>query len=313
QQTQVATVIPYYQRFMQRFPDIEALADAPLDAVLHCWTGLGYYARARNLHACAKLIQREHQGQFPRDFAQVLALPGIGRSTAGAILALADNQRHAILDGNAKRVLARYHAVAGWPGKTAVANQLWVYAERHTPTKQVAAYTQAIMDLGATVCTRVKPACPDCPLQTDCAANQQGRQADYPGKKPAKTLPVRKTRLLILRHGNQVLLQQRPPTGIWGGLWSFPEAADNNAVNTHCKNRFKIERSQPWPVRRHTFSHFHLDYEPVTVDGSPINRVAEHPDECWYDLTSPPALGVAAPVKQLLTELKKELVNDPHG
>ena len=196
QQTQVATVIPYFERFMTRFPDVVALADAPADEVLHHWSGLGYYARARNLHAAARQVRDEHGGVFPRTLDAVLALPGIGRSTAGAILALADHQRHAILDGNVKRVLARFHAVAGWPGKTAVANALWEHAEQHTPDREVAQYTQAMMDLGATVCTRSKPACDHCPLAEGCIARAEGTAALYPGKRKPPKRPLRTCRML---------------------------------------------------------------------------------------------------------------------
>lgn len=306
QQTQVATVIPYYEKFMQRFPDVLALAESTQDEVLHYWTGLGYYARARNLHRAARQIRDQHNGQFPDEFAAVAELPGIGRSTAGAILALARHQRHAILDGNVKRVLARYHAVAGWPGKPAVAQQLWVYAEQHTPDNAVAAYTQAIMDLGATVCTRSKPACALCPLQTGCRARAAGSQADYPGKKPAKTLPVRYTHLLLFVQAGRVLLRRRPATGVWGGLWSFPEAAVVTEIAAIAQaHGLDFQGIETWPQQRHTFSHFHLDYVPLRIDAR-IAAVREAPDECWYDLHQPPALGLPAPVKNLLDALRAE-------
>ena len=207
QQTQVATVIPYFERFMARFPDLASLASADLDQVLHLWTGLGYYARARNLHRAAGVIVAEHGGRFPTDFEAVLALPGIGRSTAGAILAQACDQRHAILDGNVRRVLARHRAIEGWPGQKAVENTLWALAEELTPAEDVADYTQAIMDLGATVCTRSQPRCAACPLAEDCQARAAGRQADFPGRRPRKALPERHTRMLLLRDAEgQVLL-----------------------------------------------------------------------------------------------------------
>ena len=186
QQTQVRTVIPYYQRFMQAFPDLRALAAAPLDQVLHHWSGLGYYARARNLHRAAQRIRDDHAGRFPEDIEVVMRLPGIGRSTAGAVLSLACGQRHAILDGNVKRVLARFHAVEGWPGKTAVLEQLWALAEAATPQRDVAAYNQAMMDLGATLCRRGTPECPSCPLQSDCRACKLGRQSEFPAPRPRR-------------------------------------------------------------------------------------------------------------------------------
>ena len=226
QQTQVQTVIPYYERFMQSFPDLQSLADADIDAVLQHWSGLGYYARARNLHKAAGAIRDNFAGEFPTAFDDVVELPGIGQSTAGAILAIAGNQRHAILDGNVKRVLARHAAVAGWPGKTDVSKQLWALAEARTPQQRVADYTQAIMDLGATLCTRSKPNCAACPVASDCAARIADDVAAYPGRKPKKAKPLRQTTMVIAVNGAAVFLQRRPPVGIWGGLWSLPEVVD---------------------------------------------------------------------------------------
>lgn len=201
QQTQVATVIPYFERFMARFPDVRTLADAPLDAVLAHWSGLGYYSRARNLHRAAQQIRDRHGGVFPEDMDAIAALPGIGRSTAGAILAQALGQRHAILDGNVKRVLTRHRAIAGWPGQSAVERRLWEIAEAETPHARVADYTQAIMDLGAMVCTRARPRCGACPVADDCAARAAGTVSRYPAPKPRKTLPVRQTRMLLVTNG----------------------------------------------------------------------------------------------------------------
>ncbi|MGB1141418.1 MAG: A/G-specific adenine glycosylase, partial [Halioglobus sp.] len=226
QQTQVKTVIPYFERFMAAFPDVDALAGAPEDEVLHLWTGLGYYARARNLHRAAKQVAFELGGTFPDSIEGLQALPGVGRSTAGAIASIALAQRASILDGNVKRVLARLHRVAGWPGQSAVHNQLWDIAEHYTPTARCADYTQAMMDLGATLCTRSKPACALCPMANDCEANAAGDQTDYPGKKPKKALPVRATHFLVLRNRDgDIWLEKRPAEGIWGGLWCFPEVA----------------------------------------------------------------------------------------
>jgi len=304
QQTQVATVIPFYNRFMARFPTVQELAGASEDQVLHHWSGLGYYARARNLHAAAQQIVARHAGVFPETFEAVLALPGIGRSTAGAILALACGQHHPILDGNVKRVLARYHAIAGWPGRADVLKILWAHAESCTPVEQVAAYTQAIMDLGATVCTRGKPACPQCPLAADCRARQAGQQAAYPAPRPKKALPLRTVTMLLLcnEHG-EILLEKRPPAGIWGGLWSFPElaaAADAGAVWQQATG-ISYRQLETWPVLRHTFTHFQLEITPLlaaVVHES--GRVMEGTDRVWYNTSQSNERGLAAPVKQLL-------------
>ncbi len=306
QQTQVATVIPYFQRFMARFPDITALAAAPLDEVLHLWTGLGYYARARNLHRAAGILHEQHGGKFPLDITAVQTLPGIGRSTAAAILALSSNQRHAILDGNVKRVLSRFHAIEGWPGKQDVEQRLWAMAEQHTPAQRVAHYTQAIMDLGATLCTRAAPACVWCPLHDGCTAYAQGRMADFPTPKPRKALPVRAITLLMLRDSRDgILLVQRPPAGIWGGLWSFPECPADEDIETWCVRHlgYRITASETWPALRHTFSHFHLDITPVHARAREINGIMEGRNAIWYNPASPKALGLAAPVQRLLTQL----------
>ena len=226
QQTQVATVIPYFERFTGRFPTLAELASADLDEVLHHWTGLGYYARGRNLHKAARVVVADHQGELPRCVEVLQSLPGIGRSTAGAIAAIAYGIRAPILDGNVKRVLTRFHAVAGYPGVPAVARTLWQLADQHTPARRVADYTQAIMDLGATVCVRNGPSCHRCPIQTGCEALEAGVVDAYPGKKPRKNKPVRAARLFVLHDGRGgCLLEQRPENGIWGGLWTPPERA----------------------------------------------------------------------------------------
>lgn len=308
QQTQVAAVIPYYRRFMQRFPDVHTLAAAPVDAVLYQWSGLGYYARARNLHKTAQQVVGEYDGQFPTTLAAMQALPGIGRSTAGAILSLAQGQCATILDGNVKRVLARYAAIAGWPGQTQVAKQLWALAEQLTPQQQTAAYNQAMMDLGATICTRTHPACTRCPLQSDCQAYAQANWADYPGKKPRKALPVRTVQLLVIKDPNGcVLLEKRPPQGIWGGLWSLPEVPSGQdpirwLTNYHLG---MVAWQRDWPVRRHTLSHFHLDMTPREYQlACPPHRVLEANHQVWSLPEQLGVRGVAAPISRLLQEIQ---------
>ncbi len=310
QQTQVATVIPYFESFMQRFPDIQTLARASQDEVLLHWAGLGYYSRARNLHKAARQINELHQSVFPRDYEQVLALPGIGPSTAGAILAQSLGQRHAILDGNVKRVLARHQAIDGWPGQTAVTKQLWQWAEKYTPRDNVADYTQAIMDLGATLCSRSSAKCEPCPLSGSCLALQSGRVAELPARKPKKILPVRQKRLLIIRNAQgHYLLEKRPPAGIWGGLWSLPELAMDQAVKKTVKQNWqlRVNKYNDLPVLRHTFSHFHLDITPceVHIDMPNSNTAVSIADIGQYqwqpDLTQ---LALAAPVSRLLAKTK---------
>jgi len=307
QQTQVRTVIPYFERFMQALPTVQSLAAASEDEVLHLWTGLGYYSRARNLQRTAQLICAEHGGEFPDSVEQLSELPGIGRSTAGAIIAIAHRKRAAILDGNVKRVLARLHAVAGWPGESAVLKTLWDYAEAHTPRQRVADYTQAVMDLGATLCTRSKPACALCPLTDDCLARQQGDWQAYPGKKPAKTLPVKATQMLIINTPDgEILLEKRPPTGIWAGLWIFPQIDPDADPVAFCRDQLHLDTAllERWQGYRHTFSHYHLDIAPVRLQlNRAPNRAMEAGRHLWYDLRQPAAIGLAAPVKKLLNKL----------
>jgi A/G-specific adenine glycosylase len=302
QQTQVNTVIPYYQRFMQRFPDIASLAAANDDEVLHHWSGLGYYSRARNLHVAAQTIVAEFGSELPNTIDELQSLPGIGRSTAGAIRATAFELPASILDGNVKRVLARHFAVDGWPGKTVVAKQLWELAEQLTPTKNLRAYTQSIMDLGATLCTRSKPLCNACPLSTSCQALASDTVAQYPGKKPRKVLPVKTTTFYLIENSSgEILLEKRPPVGIWGGLWSLPENA-SLVAQTKVTN---------WPILRHTFSHFHLDIRPVHCKISDIytddaKQVMETRQQLWYNIDSPDVIGLAAPVSKLLASFKQQ-------
>ncbi|MBK8184082.1 MAG: A/G-specific adenine glycosylase [Candidatus Competibacteraceae bacterium] len=314
QQTQVATVIPYYRRFVARFPEIRTLADAGLDEVLSLWAGLGYYARARHLHKAAQLLRDQHGGEMPVDIALVQALPGIGRSTAGAILALATGQRQPILDGNVKRLLARFAAVEGWPGQAMVLARLWDLAARYTPTERVADYTQAMMDLGALVCTARRPVCEFCPLAIGCVAHAQKQEMAFPSPKPRRELPVRAVRLLLLRSTTgEILLERRPPVGIWGGLWSFPECALGVDVTEWCRERLglTVAVEPPWRVLRHSFSHFHLDITPTPVRvAESANAVMEGERFVWYNRLDSKQLGMAAPVRQLWTALTDDLLND---
>lgn len=306
QQTQVKTVIPYFERFMQAFPNVEALAAAPQDAVLHLWTGLGYYARARNLHKAAQTVAHELGGEFPDDLEGLCELPGIGRSTAGAILSIAFSQRASILDGNVKRVLARYHRVEGWPGQSAVHNRLWEIAERYTPDQRCPDYTQAMMDLGATLCTRSAPACALCPLQADCEAHAAGDMLAYPGKKPRKALPVKSTCFLVVRDPQKAIwLEKRPANGIWGGLWCFPEIGSTGEAKSWCMDRWGKAPAalDAWAPFRHTFSHYHLDITPVVIDLPGGGAVMEDGGQLWYNLREAPEVGLAAPVASLLQQL----------
>jgi A/G-specific adenine glycosylase len=316
QQTQVQTVIPYFERFMQSFPDVTTLAEASKDQVLGHWSGLGYYARARNLHAAAKVVRDTHGGAFPEAYEDIVALPGIGRSTAGAILSLAFHERYPILDGNVKRVLARHHAIAGWPGKTDVANALWTVAERQTPEERVAAYTQAIMDLGATLCTRSKPACSFCPVAADCKARLANGIGEFPGRKPKKAKPLRQTTMVLAVNGDSVFLERRPPAGIWGGLWSFPEIAhdldqglDHHDIQDWCRRKLAAEGelAVTWDTLRHSFSHYDLDIRPVVVRiEARSSTVADADATAWSPLDNEPPGGVAAPVRKLIELLRAE-------
>jgi len=312
QQTQVATVIPYFERFMQHFPTLEKLATAELDEVLNLWSGLGYYARARNLHRTARIIQNDYQGIFPDNYEQVVTLPGIGRSTAGAILSLALNQHHPILDGNVKRVIARCFTIDGWPGNKKVADALWQHSEQLTPINRVADFNQAMMDLGAGVCTRSQPACITCPLNNSCKAYATGNQTNYPGRKPRKATPVREIQMLLLaNHRGEILLQRRPPSGIWGGLLSLPEVPINNNSSEWCAKHLglHIQEKECWPVLRHTFSHFHLDISPVIATLKSLNDcVMEDKNWVWYnrqlnESTVGISGGLPAPVTRLLAQL----------
>lgn len=305
QQTQVATVIPYFERFTSRFADINALAQAPLDEVLHLWTGLGYYARARNLHKAAQVMAADYRGEFPCQFDQVLALPGIGRSTAGAVLSLALGQHYPILDGNCKRVLARFAAVSGWPGDKKTEQQLWQLAEQVTPEKTVAEFNQAMMDLGASLCSRSKPRCAECPLKLKCKAALAGEQALYPGKKAKKALPEKQSFWLLLQHDDKVLLSQRPAAGLWGGLYGFIEFASSDEREHYLAlNALDVKSRNDLAGFRHTFSHFHLWIQPqlVQLKHKPDN-VQEQSAATWFTIERIPPVGLSAPAKQLFQQL----------
>jgi len=291
QQTQVATVIPYYRRFLERFPRMKSLAAATLDDVLKLWSGLGYYTRARNLHAAARAVAAQHRGRFPRTREGLESLPGLGRSTAAAIAVFAFGAGEAILDGNVKRVLARHFAVRGFPGDKRVEKRLWDLAEKQLPSRKVEAYTQALMDLGAEVCTRKKPACADCPVRSTCKAFARGTVEAYPQPRPRRSRPVRKTSMQLLLREGEVLLEKRPPTGVWGGLWCFPEVASANLAG------------KKLPVLRHEFTHFTLDITPVLcVLDSSSPRVAE-PGRIWLPVEDAIGAAVPAPVRKLLVAL----------
>jgi len=306
QQTQVATVIPYYLRFMARFPDVGALAGAALDEVLHLWSGLGYYARARNLHRTAVRVRDEYGGELPRDFAALASLPGIGRSTAGAILALAYGERFPILDGNARRVLARYFGVTE-AAQAALLRRLWELAEAETPQAQVTDYTQAIMDLGATVCLRRRPLCSQCPLEGPCSARRSGRQHEIP---PPRRRAARRQRrvfmVVALRAGSEVLLERRPESGVWGGLWCLPEFATASAAAAFVRDNLSVTAAElrALPTLEHGFTHFDLSITPLLVHcRGAAAAVSEAERSLWYNIRTPARVGLPAPISALLAQL----------
>jgi A/G-specific adenine glycosylase len=309
QQTQVATVIPFYLRFLANFPKIEQLAAASDDQVLHLWTGLGYYSRARNLHKTAKIIAQKQA--FPSNLQDLQELPGIGRSTAGAILAIAFNQQAAILDGNVKRVLTRLHALTTWPGEKKTHDLLWLLAESYTPAQRVADYTQAMMDIGATICIRGTPKCPACPLKKVCLANKLDIAKTLPKKKPSKKIPIRSVLMLVATKQNKhVYLEKRPSTGIWGSLWSLPELPSNANqadINSACMQHFNClpKAIQMGNSFRHTFSHFHLDITTAFISLARVPRkIMDGQQQIWYNLDQPENIGLPAPIKKLLKRIK---------
>ncbi len=297
QQTQVSTVIDYFNNFIQYFPTLKALANASEDAVLAQWAGLGYYARARNLHKTAQIITEQYQGNFPQEFEQVLNLPGIGRSTAGAILALSYNQHHAILDGNVKRVLARVHQVEGHYSQAVTLNKLWQLAEFHTPNNRTNHYTQAIMDLGATLCTRSRPDCERCPISNLCAAYQNNTQANYPQSKPKKKKPTRSIAMLVFVKNNKIHLYKRPSKGIWGGLWSFVECEDTPNTIQKAQLTFDPQAliTQHLPIFKHSFTHYHLLIHPIIISCHSTQAEFYPPNQL--------KLGVPKPVEKIIAQI----------
>jgi len=305
QQTQVSAVIGYYDRFMQRFPTIASLAEAEQDEVMRYWSGLGYYSRARNLHHAAQTIMREHSGNFPTDFDTIQTLKGIGRSTAAAISVFAFNQRQTILDGNVKRVLARLYAIDGWPGLPDVEKRLWQLAETLLPEQGLPAYVQGLMDFGATLCTRSKPRCTDCPMQGQCLAYQQQQVAQLPASKPRKTLPEKQVTMLMILDAGEILLERRPNQGIWGGLWSLPELSPEQIAVSHVQQTLgmEVEALEVLPVLWHTFTHFKLEItpQPLLLTG---RRSSLPPNTQWLALQDAINAALPTPVRTLIKTLQ---------
>ncbi len=305
QQTQVSAVIGYYGKFMARFPNIATLANATQDEVLQHWSGLGYYSRARNLHHAAQTIIDEHGATFPQDFETIQTLSGIGRSTAAAIASFAFNQVQTILDGNVKRVLSRHFTIAGWPGSPKIEKQLWALAESLLPEKDIIAYTQGLMDLGATLCTRSKPKCAACPLNNTCEAYKQNRVTELPTPKPKKVIPEKQITMLIFLRGNEVLLEKRPPTGIWGGLWSFPEteSTDSFAAIAHDKFGMIVQEIQPLPILNHTFTHFKLHIRPQPLYALKQSTHVKEFGQVWLSIEDAIGAAIPTPVRKILQSL----------
>jgi len=313
QQTQVATVMPYFEAFMRRFPDVRSLASAPLDEVLHLWSGLGYYARARNLQRAAQAIVAHHGGQFPASIEQVMELPGIGRSTAGAILALSRGERHPILDGNVKRVLTRCFGVEGYPGAPAVERQLWALAEACTPEAHAAEYTQAIMDLGATVCTRARPACLLCPVNAGCVARAENLQHRLPAPRPRVARPAREAWLVVaMRGGHKVLLERRPPSGLWGGMWGLPECPTRAHAEQWCREHLSgAGTPRVSDTVKHAFSHFDFQMRPLVVHCLGKAESLRDDDRFrWYDAEQPAKVGLPKPIATLVARVTRNEESD---
>jgi A/G-specific adenine glycosylase len=311
QQTQVATAAPYFERFVERFPDVRSLASAPIGDVMAAWAGLGYYARARNLHACARAVLERHDGRFPRTSEALSELPGIGRSTAGAIAAFCFNERAPVVDGNVKRVLARHWAVEGDPGSAAVARRLWERARLELPpARDMARYTQAIMDLGATVCTRMQPACDRCPVSVTCLALQSGRIAELPAPRPRPERPVRQSHVLVALAGGAVLVQRRPGNGIWGGLMCLPEFGSKAALARRARSLAASATELvlvPLPARRHMLTHLTLAIEPFVANTGRVVPERDAGTACWVALDGIDRAGLPAPHRALLNEVRERL------
>lgn len=307
QQTQVAAVIGYYAKFMARFSSIAVLANATQDEVLQHWSGLGYYSRARNLHNAAQKIVDEHGGEFPQDFAAILALPGIGRSTAAAISSFAFGKAEPIMDGNVKRVFARNFLIEGWTGLPKVEKKLWLLADELMPQTNMIAYTQGLMDLGATLCTRSKPKCMLCPLVETCGAYATNRVKELPASKPRKVIPQKQTTMLILLRGNEVMLERRPPTGIWGGLWSLPEINMTDIATEIAASRFGLEAEadNPQEIIRHVFTHFKLDItpQPLQIIAKPLQAHAAS-QVVWLPISEAITAAIPTPVRKILMRIK---------
>ncbi len=323
QQTQVSTVIAYYLRFIERFPNLTALANAPLDEVMALWSGLGYYSRARNLHRCAQQLVAEHDGHFPNDVNTLITLPGIGRSTAAAIAVFAFGARETILDGNVKRVLARVFGIEGFPGEKQIENAMWKLAESLLPLYSgqdkasnnlaIKAYTQGLMDFGATLCVRGRPACARCPFQSGCVAYLSGREKTLPTARPKKIKPMRRTLMLILCNGDAVLLERRPPAGIWGGLWSLPEATDDATLAAYAARFGVLGPLTALPSIIHTFTHFQLTIEPrlAALSSSTATAAAvADANQAWVSADDVQAYGLPAPVRRILDKLQSEAQAD---
>jgi A/G-specific adenine glycosylase len=307
QQTQVSAVVPYYARFLARFPDLASLAAASEDEVLALWSGLGYYARARNLHNAARAIVESHAGIFPGVFDAIVALPGIGRSTAGAIAVFAFGTRQPILDGNVKRVFARAFGIGGFPGEKKVEAAMWAQAEAMLPQGDVEAYTQGLMDLGAVICTRSRPRCELCPLSEDCVARRENRITELPARRPKKTLPEKSTVMLILQRDREVLLEKRPAPGIWGGLWSFPEIADLSGAASVVRARFgaQVSSEGTLPEVRHGFTHYALTITPALLRVTRLEHRAHSPGHVWLTPAEAIDAAVPAPVREILRRLDR--------
>lgn len=313
QQTQVGTVIPYYTRFLERFPTVESLAQAPIDAVLELWAGLGYYARARNLHRCAQAVVADHGGKFPPEPHAIAQLPGIGRSTAAAIAAFAFGRRAAILDGNVKRVLARCFGIEGFPGAAQTERELWLLAESLLPQRRIEAYTQGLMDLGSALCTRRKPFCVACPMHEMCFARRAGRQAELPVAKPRKLLPERETTLLLLSDGHRVLLERRPPAGIWGGLLTLPEGGNAEPAAFALRHGCRLLDTRALPVLRHTFSHFRLNIQALLCRVELTASLAGEAGWQWLEHEAVETAALPTPIRFLLRGVVQEFGRRPEG